>query len=477
MQAKFHSDNAKYRAYVGGFGSGKTICGVVEDILTMLEYPGIRGLVSRRHYNELKATTQADFLKICPPGVIESLNKSTGLCRFINGSEVYFWNLESLDALKSLNLGFFHIDEASEVGYDIFKALQGRLRQSQDNEGKEIPRRGWLTTNPEGHDWIWDMFMHRQAQKDAYFMKSYHIFRAPTTENIYLPQDYIDDLRSTYPKEWLDKFMSGEFDVFEGQIFTELSKERNFIPDALADLAMRYINERCPVRYRSIDHGFTNPTVCLWGAIDGDGNLFLYREYRKTKALVSDNAREIKRLSLGEDYIQTMIDPSTRNRTGSGRGISVIEEYSENEIYCTPANNQISAGLLRMGEYIKVQPDRINPITKLPGSPKLFFLPGTEKTFDELLRLAWKKVKPNSDRSPREEPIDKDDHGPDALRYLLMDRPQGETPEGKLDPYEVTLSYVRALSRESDGWADEPVRSNPVPMLVALGDFQFEVFK
>jgi hypothetical protein len=50
-------------------------------------------------------------------------------------------------------------------------------------------------------------------------------------------------------------------------------------------------------RIRSIDFGYTNPFVCQWWAIDGDGRMYLYREIYHTKRTVKVHAEQINRSS------------------------------------------------------------------------------------------------------------------------------------------------------------------------------------
>lgn len=448
-QAEFHASPAKFRAYIGGFGSGKTLAGVAEDIMLGMEYPGIRTLICRKSYKELKATTQADFFRVCPEQLIESFNKVDGLCTFKNGSEFLFWNLHDEKTLRSLNLGRFHIDEASEVEEEFFRLLRGRLRQTTDRTGKQIPRGGILTSNPNGHDWIWDNFVNRQGE--TYYARNYQLIHAPTYENRFLPEDYILDLKNTYPEEWLARFMEGSFDVFEGQVYPMLDERHHVIGYDHAARAREYI--RSLPRYRAIDHGFTNPTVCLWCAVDPDDNAFVYREYRASRKLVTENCQAIKEQSRGEEYIRTLIDPSTRNKTGAMGGLSILDEYREHDIHATPGNHEKKAGILRLSDYLRFRADRVHPITRELGAPRLFFLPGCESTYEELRMLAWKKLKPGQARhNALEEHEEKNDHGPDALRYFVMDRPIG--PDRRvvaMDGYSATLSMLRALEGAAEG--------------------------
>lgn len=448
-QIEFHSSPAKFRAYIGGFGSGKTLSGCVEALMLGLDYPGIRILVGRKTYGELQATTLADFLRVCPKELIQDHNKSTGFLTLTNGSEFVFWNLQDPEKVKSLNLGAFYIDEATEVTEEMFKALRGRLRQTKDLRGKQVPRCGILTSNPNGHDWLWAYFVKNQGQ--PYYRDNYRLIHAPTKDNKYLPADYLRDLEETYPPEWLARFMEGSFDVFEGQVYPMIDENVHLIPHEFGEMAQRYVEPL--VKYRVIDHGYTNPTVCLWCAVDHLGNLIFFREYRKTNTVISLNCQAIIALSGAEDYLKTLIDPSTRNKTGQGDGRSFLEEYRENGLNALPANNQKKAGILRVSDYLRVRTSRVNPFTGIPGAPMLFFHPSCLPTFEEMRQLAWKKLKPHQQRH---RPLFEDteegaDHGADCVRYMAMDRAPAAQQAASEDPYRKLLTFIHALGDNDEG--------------------------
>ena len=47
-------------------------------------------------------------------------------------------------------------------------------------------------------------------------------------------------------------------------------------------------------KVRSIDFGFNNPFVCLWGALDPDSRLYIYRQLYMTQRTVDRHAVTIK---------------------------------------------------------------------------------------------------------------------------------------------------------------------------------------
>lgn len=399
-QALFHSSPARFRCYAGGFGSGKTKCGAAEVIKLALKYPNNLGLVGRMTYPELRDTTRKELLEF-PVGVdgvettlvnsplVSNWNKSENCLTFSNGTQVLFRALEdAFHKIKSLNLGFYWIDEATEANDEIWLGLSGRLRRPK------VRRCGFATTNPEGHDWLWKTFV-MNPDKDHFLVT------APSTENSFLPEGYIEDLVKRYPQEWVKRYVYGSFDTFEGLIYKEFEDKSPWVLEKLEIPDEWY-------RFIGIDHGYRNPTAVLWGAVSPKGNVFIYDELYVAGKLVSEIAEIIKTKNGSQKIQLYLIDPSCANRDGK-TGRSVIDEFADYGIYCQPANNDVRAGLNRVQEYIKLQ----------NSLPKLQILRRCSDLRTELQTYRWKDIKPGAKQDAPERPLKKGDHAVDALRYMV----------------------------------------------------------
>ena len=442
-QKKFHLCKKPYKAYIGGFGSGKTLCGAVEAFLTALRHPGSYGIVTRWSYRELEATSFKTLLDIIPPKFIYRFYKNQLLLVLKNGSQIQGFNLQNHKRLTSLNLSWFWIDEVTEVTEDIFLQLQGRLRGT-------LPRQGWVTGNPNGRDWVWKTFVNENRPE-------YGFFHAKTSENRFLPESYYENLRQYYPPEWIERFLEGSFDVFEGQIFDEFSPSVHVLRS----------DEEFPVprdwpRFRAIDHGLYHPTCCLWATVDPDGNLFITDCYYQKNRLVSDHIAEIHKRT-GEDVVEwTAIDPSTSRRDAVS-GQSVEDEYRKQGIPTRAGNNSILDGISRVKELLRCDGDHTHPLTGRKGSPRLHvFGSKCPELIWELQQYRWKDQKPGTLAKEKEEPVDRHNHAVDALRYLVMGDPrphQSTLRAGEWDRWQALLDELGGEKRPDDpyrigGWID-----------------------
>jgi phage terminase large subunit len=423
-QGEFHGSNAKYRAFGGGFGNGKTSAGCAEAFFLSMEYPGTVGLISRKTRPELKATTQETFFNGgggvvdtdwtgCPQELIRSFNKTEGKLTLVNGSVIHFWPLDEPQKLTNLNLGWYLIDQAEEVSEDMFLMLNGRLRR------RNSPRKGIILFNPNGHDWIYKRFV-------KYKMAGCELIHAKTSDNPNLPTDYIQQFEG-YPAAWKRRFFDGSFDVFTGQIWPEFNDDIHIIRPF--EIPVWWEGIEC------IDHGRRNPTAVLWLRFDDKGNCFVVDEHYQAGQLVGFHAEKIlrKRQQWGEPNY-TVIDASAAQQDPN-TGRSVIDEYWDYGIYTIPSDRQVIARVNRVAEWLRRDPLHEHPLTgelDTPpedeedeyGWPRLYIFQNCVNLIEHVPQYRWKPHPVTRDDDPQEKPLEKDDHDVDALGYGLMTRPQ-----------------------------------------------------
>ena len=208
-----HTYSLDVAVYQGGYGSGKTFSGSLLGILLALKFAGIRGLVGAQTYTLVRDTTlQTYFEHLENFGFVEGKDyewsSSLQKLSFKNGSEILFRHFDEPNKLKSLNLGFVEIEEMSDIPYDTFKMLLGRMRQRTKKSWKNFTYRIFGHTNPEmQRGWVYKTFVENPAV-------NYRLISAPTTENIYLPEGFCDELKKVYDEQYYNIFVlaqNGEY--------------------------------------------------------------------------------------------------------------------------------------------------------------------------------------------------------------------------------------------------------------------------
>lgn len=431
----------KYVRYCGGIGSGKTLIGCITMLIWAVLHPGDY-LVCRQFMPELKITTLKTFLEICPPELIVEHRVADAIVKIkgVGGkvSNVIFRGLEEPDKLRSLNLSGFYIDEANQVSEAAFILLQGRLR------GAGL-RKGILTTNTAGRDWAWRWFVKKDMIKGDEIKRLFYNIYAPSTENTHLPTGYVETMLATWSEERIQREIYANEDIFEGQVYTEFRQDIHVVkPFAIPENW---------TKVAGIDHGYRNPACWIWGAVDFDGNIYIYREFYEREWLIEEICKgkkdekkpgvlEMMRVPGSEppryerlDWAK--IDPSTRAKRNERNGmkISDFDLYAENlpdTFALGIADNEVSAGIDKVKTYLK-------PNQKT-GKPRLFVFETCVNLIDEIGKYKWNELTlaQEAKRNEDEAPVKKDDHACDALRYLVMGLP--ETPKSEQEIW-TTLKY------------------------------------
>ena len=390
-QAKFIKCEEQVVAFFGGIGNGKTFAGILKGITRVIdpEQPPQLGMIARQTYPELRDSTQRTFfelLHLCGflPGVHYEYKKQENRCIFANGHEIIFRSLDDPAKLLSINLGWFYIDQAEEVSEEVFLTLLGRLRAVSTPQC-------WITGNPLGHNWVWHRFIHDPVPGNI-------MFNAKTEENKdNLPDGYIDSLKKNYNEIWINRYLYGSWDAFEGQIYPDFEPSIHVVNDFNPDPSWR--------RFIAIDHGRTNPTAVLWGAVDNDDKIWIYREHYEAGQDAEYHCRAINAYQNEGRYETYVIDPST----GAGKKDdpeTIGNRYRQMNIPVIGANNDVQGGIDKVTEYIKRN--------------KIFMTRSCENLRREMVNYQWEQPSASRmDLNSPEKPLKKDDHAVDSLRYLV----------------------------------------------------------
>ena len=220
-----HNYTLDVAVYQGGYGSGKTFAGSLLGILLCMKFPGIRGLVGAQTYTLVRDTTLQTYLEHLDnmgfqEGVDYEWSSTLQKLVFRNTSEVLFRHFDEPNKLKSLNLGFVEIEEMSDIPYETFKMLLGRMRQQPKKEWQNFTYRIFGHTNPETQKgWVYKTFAENPAP-------NYRLITAPTTQNIYLPKGFCDELKKIYDEQYYNIFVlaqNGEYN--KGIVIKDFTEE------------------------------------------------------------------------------------------------------------------------------------------------------------------------------------------------------------------------------------------------------------
>jgi PBSX family phage terminase large subunit len=401
-----------YILYSGGVGSGKTLVGCISVLSMACQHSGDY-LICRLFNPELKLTTYKTFLEICPPELIIEHRVADQIIKIkaADGgvANVIFRGLEEPDKHRSLNLNAAYIDEASQVSEEAFTLLQSRLR------GKHY-RKILCTTNPNGHSWLYRYWIKKDFGNEN-VKRQFFSVHAPSTENLHLPDGYVQNMLDSWSEERVKREVMGSWDAFQGQVYTEFERAKHVVkPFAIPKEWTRFVG---------LDHGYRNPAAAIWCAMDYDGNIYAYREFYQNEWIIEEIVKGRKGigpglvdLSRGEKLEGVWVDPSTKANRGKDSDFTTYLEYFPRDWALIPANNEVANGIDRVKQLLK-----LNERTK---QPRMFFFDTCVNLIEQMAQYRYEELTPGQEmaKNVKESPVKKDDHAVDALRYAVMSRPE-----------------------------------------------------
>ena len=182
----------KFQLLVGGYGSSKSYNTALKLVLKLLEEKRT-GLVVREVYDTHRDSTFSLLKEI-----IEDLGLSDSVktreapmeIRFPNGSKIIFRGMDKPEKLKSINnISIIWLEECSEIKYEGFKELIGRLRHPF------LSLHMLLSTNPVSKDnWVYKHFF-IDAENDRIVLDDEQLYkeRIIVNKGVYYHHSVVED--------------------------------------------------------------------------------------------------------------------------------------------------------------------------------------------------------------------------------------------------------------------------------------------
>ena len=398
-QKEFFASRARFTAYGGARGGGKSWALRRKLIAMCLRYDGLTCLLIRRTLPELKSNHVIPFLREYD-GII-TYSESDRAILLPNKSKIYLgYCAADKDVLRYQGQEYdvIAIDEATQLSEFRFSVLKACLRGANS-----FPRRMYLTCNPGGigHSWVKRLFVDRDF-KSGEDPNDYAFIPAMVYDNpILLDADpqYLSSLKSLPPR-LRDAWLYGKWDVFDGQFFPEFDSavhtcSKKDVPNDL----MRFI---------ALDYGLDMLAALLIG-IDRGGNVWVLREICESGLTLTEAANKISLLADGQSAEFAICSPDLWNRRqDSGRSGFEIMQAVRGMPPMRAADDRRIAGWRILREYLSAK----------GGHPYIRICEGCNDLISSLPALLC-DVKRPEDASSSPHRIT---HSPEALRYAVMSR-------------------------------------------------------
>lgn len=416
MQAKLHEtqlqvarDTHRFRAICAGRRWGKSVLSQLIVLQWATEKVGVYWIVSPT-YRQGKTIHWRGLQQVVPRDWIAKKNEVELSITLKNGSVIELKGAENPDALRGVKLRGLVIDEIASIrNWDWLwkEVLQGTI--------VDYAAPALFISTPKGYNHFYELFQLGQQSAEG----DYKSWRFTSYDNPYIPRGEIERLKDELTEDTFYQEYMADFRKYTGLVYKEFDRQVHVIEPF--DIPESWS------LYRGIDFGSTNPTACLWIAVDGDDNFYVVSEHYATGETIDYHAGVINASSYSGRVSATYGDPS---------GAQWINEFAQRGIYITPATKETSTafpqwvrfGIDKLSQKLKAYPGKPIPYptteegTATSNRPSLYVFSTCNNTIREFETYRWKEksVTQAQDLNEPDVPDKANDHSMDALRYFAV---------------------------------------------------------
>lgn len=387
----FNQANARWNILTGAVRSGKSYVTYWLLLKRLAELPpGRRAIIGKTETTIMRNVLDPlkDLMTIYGYGEQEvsdiyGKKREADIC----GQKFYCIGANDQRATKKLQgTGFQYVlgDEITTWPEDFFNMLKSRLDKANSKfDG---------TCNPEGpYHYLKKDLIDRAKELDV-FHQHFTI-----DDNPFLSEEFVRQLKLEYSGVWYKRYIEGLWVLAEGLVYDMFDPDKHIVKE------MPQINQT----WIGVDYGTANDTVFLLIGLGSDNNIYVIDEWRwgrKSKGHSKTDSQLRKALVefIGKHKVNPQwifVDPSAAS--------FITECYAHRQQHpelrkVAHAKNDVNEG--------------IRWTSSLIGAEKLYIHKRCEGLIDELQSYSW------DDRAAErgeDKPLKENDHGPDALRYVI----------------------------------------------------------
>ena len=377
--------------FFGGSSSGKSVF-IAQRIIEDLLEGGRNYLCVRKISRTLRSSVFNELKKAIKEWNVShwfKLYESDMTITCKSGYSVFLRGLDDVEKLKSIVptkgvITDIWIEEATEITYDDFKPLTKRLRGKTE---KWVRKRITLSFNPimKNH-WIFKTFF--KTWTDG--QKTFHdekilILKTTYKDNQFLTQDDVDLLENETDPYYYDVYTLGEWGVLGDLIFKNWRIEDVLSNEKLVETFDKFKH--------GLDFGYSNDPTAYNKMYyhSGLGKLYIIEEWND-KGITNDQIALALLDKVNSDYIVA--------DSAEPKSIAELNTHGLSSIGARKGKDSIKHGiqwLQKLDIIIDVR---------------------CQETINEFQLYHWKKDRYGENLN---EPVDKNNHHIDAIRYAMED--------------------------------------------------------
>jgi len=427
-QLAFHAARKKVKVFLGGNRSGKSVAGIVDDLIQALDErvvpPALRPLKIWQPPFRCRIVVP-DFGRPMA-AVLETLRQWTPASELRGGSweeawssrdhQLYFANGSFIEVMTcEQDVSKFGGVTRERVHYDEEpKGEKGQAIYFENTQRIAEVRGDELFTFSPVHDlgWTYDDLWETkgpEVAKEVWESDAMILVRAGQADNPHLDKHGVEEALAKLPEHERLRRSKGEFIHAQGLVYPDFDRDLHTCPKLDPEFVKGLEQFDC------IDPGLN--TAVLFAGFDSDNVLWVYDElHLRDNNAIPENAAELirakrKAWGVGPSPKVTLIDPAGAARSHQTNE-KTFDAYKRAGIRTKPAQNDLELGVLEIMRRLDHRNGERNP------QPLVQIGLNCDGLLWELGRYR-KDIREDGKFGV----VKKDDHKVDCLRYLGLARP------------------------------------------------------
>ncbi len=373
QQDKAIFSEQRFKAYVGGLQSGKTIAGAIWSRVQFDTFPNDTGLIAAPTYKILTQSTLPKFFEI-NEDLKKYYKKGDSEIDVPDRGKIFIRSTENPNVIEGMTLRWVWPDEAGQMKLDAWINFQGRLSILKGNF--------FATTTPYTLNWLYSEFYEQWKKGNP----DYLVVQCRSCDNPYFPKDEYNRVKATMDARTFRRRYDGLFEKMEGLVYEDLSLEHIIEPKVI-----QFKEVIC-----GIDWGFTNQAAIAIIGIDSDNTFYLIDEYYQSGRTTLEIIEKLKYFTNQYKIRFYYPDPAEPDR---------LEEMKRAGLYPREVNkgkDSVINGINAVRELIRQNRFKIFNICRYA-----------------LEEFSIYHYPESQEGSEKEEPVKENDHLMDAIRYAI----------------------------------------------------------
>lgn len=408
-QQEVHQNPSRYKVLNWGRQTGKSNLAINYTFWKALEKQG-RYFIVAPTYRQAKEIYWKQYLSQLPQELIADVNNNELTIKLkhvqdpANGilhdasqpaSTIELKGCDDADKLRGM--------KAHGIVFDEFAfAADGLSKYELVFEPMMLTTDGWVMfiSTPNGFNHFYELANRAQTHDGWYYS------HATPYDNPYVKDSELERIKSERSEDNFYQEYMAEFRKMEGLVYKAFDRRHHVVDPSLVPSEGTNIV--------GIDFGYTNPFAACFVRIDYDDNWWVYDEIYRTQLTTDQSLAILKDKATGTHITAYVGDSQAAEHIANfnSKGIPIIPSVK--------GKDSIKLGIPLVAEKLKLREQ-----AEGKPKPKLFVASNCVNFIEEMERYAYP---PNIDaRNPREDPVKKNDHLMDAMRYLVLSYQHGLT--------------------------------------------------